>query len=453
MIKTNEFKSIIQIALPLIAAFLAQKSMQFIDTIMMGWIGPDALAAGALGTGIYMTILVFCMGTLSAVGVLISRARGAGDEADITISMCNGIVLTLLLCIPCMILIWESPRILLMIGEKAAVVQNTKLLLHALVLGFPGFLLFLIFREFVSSFSLTRIVMLVCFISMPFTFCANYVLIYGKYHFPALGIAGIGYAGAIVMWFMFLCLLIYSLKNPILKKFLSFKFFRIEKNKIYDILYIGIPSGTLFILESGMFLAATILMGYFGVTTLAAYQISMQCAIIAYAIPFALGMSTALLVGHAVGAKDIARAKQITTITMLMGLGIATLMAGFYIFTPNLLVKIFLQPGVKDYAQISHLAASFLFIAVFFQLFDAVQAIANGALRGLKDTFIPMLISVGCYWLIGVCGEYYFSFYTRLGPEGIWIGLTLGICSVGIILMYRLFKIFKKLQPCTNSPL
>jgi MATE family multidrug resistance protein len=439
MIKAHEIKSTMTLALPLIAAFLAQKGMQFIDTLMMGWLGPSALAAGALGTGLFVTTLVFCMGTLSAVGVFIARAKGAHDDVDLQSNLRHGIVLALCLSIPSMILIWFAPHLLTLIGQNQEVVDNVSRLLHGLVWGLPGFLLFLVFREFISVFALTRTVMLVAFSSLPLTFGLNYVFIYGTYGLPKLGIAGIGFAGAIIMWFMFLCLLIFSSSHSLLKNHVSFKSFKFDLNKIFDMLYIGVPSGSLFVLEAGMFLAAATLMGYFGVSALAAYQIAMQWAIISYSIPFALSMATALQVGHAMGEKNPSHAKRLAFINLGLGLLISALVAIIFITCPDTLIKIFSNYNEHS-LQTTNLAVTFLTIAAIFQCMDAVQGIANGALRGFKDTLIPMLLSAGCYWLLGVGSAYYLSFHTDLKARGIWYGLTLGICSVGIVLVLRLLK-------------
>lgn len=440
IIKHHEIKSITTLALPLIAAFLAQKGMQFIDTFMMGWIGADALAAAALGTSIFMTILVFGFGTLSAAGVFISRAKGANDDNDIQSSLKHGLCLALLLSLPCMFIIYIFPYFLPFLGENSEVVENTLLFLHGLVWGLPGYLLFTVMREFMSAFSFTRLVMFVALGSIPLTFLANYVLIYGKYGFPVLGIAGIGYAGAVIMWFMFFCLFMYSRRQALLKKYLSFNQFQFDYDKFKDMLYIGIPSGALLILESGMFLAAVLLMGYFGVEALASHQIAMQCVSMAYSIPFALSMATAIKVGHAAGAKDIKQAQSFAYHGLTIGLLLTSALAVIFIFAPHALASIFLTGTESDYQAISELAASFLSTAAIFQCFDGVQAIANGALRGLRDTLIPMLLSIGCYWIIGVGSAYFFAFHTSAGAKGIWYGLTLGLVSIGVILFVRLVR-------------
>lgn len=439
MIKLNAVKSLMTLVLPLMAAFLAQKGMQFIDTLMMGWIGPSALAAGALGTSLFMTVLVFCMGTLSSVGVFIVRAKGANDPEEIKTSLKHGLYIAVFLSLPCMLILWYSPYVLLNLGEDPDVIKNVCALLNGLVWGLPGFLLFLVMREFISAFSLTRVVMLVALGSIPVTFIGNYLLIYGKLGLPQLAVAGIGYAGAIVMWGMFLSLLIFSKKHPTLKKYSVLNSVKVDISKFKEILYIGLPSGALLILESGMFLFAAIVMGYFGMNALAAHQIAMQCSSIAYSVPFALSMATALQVGHALGEKNVDKAKQAVLIGLILGLFITALIAVFFILFRSQLTGLFLVGNESDFSKIKNLATQFLIISALFQCFDGIQSIANGALRGLKDTFIPMILSLGCYWILGIGSAYYFAFYTSAGPLGIWYGFTLGLTSIAIILTWRLF--------------
>jgi MATE family multidrug resistance protein len=447
----QNLKNIIIIALPLLAALLAQRAMQFIDSVMMGWLGPTALAAGAIGTAIFVTILLFCMGTLTSAGVYIARAKGANDIPDIKSTVQHGYCLALLLSIPCMLIIWFGHLVLLKIGQDVIVVENTRALLHGMVWGFPGALLFLVLRECVSAFSKTLIIMMISFLSIPLTFAVNYVLMYGKYHFPELGIAGIGYGSAIGMWFMFLSVLCYSKYHPLLKSHITLTVFQFNPTKFKDMLSIGIPSGTLFLLEAGMFLATAVMMGYFGVFALAAHQIALQCANIAYTLPPALAIATTLQVSHALGAQKIEQAKSITLISFSIALFISAIIAMLFIFAPTFLVELFLENGTPHFEETLLLTTSFLRIAALFLCFDAIQSVMSGALRGLRDTFIPMLISIVCYWILGVGAAYYLSMHTILGAKGIWYGLTLGLSSVAILLLRRFFMILKRFHSMRSS--
>ncbi len=442
--KLQQIKITTQLTLPLLAAFLAQKGMQLIDTIMMGWIGPEALAAGALGTAIFMTVTMFCRGIISAAGIFIVRARGAAQSDEIKSYLQQSVYLALLLSIPCMLTLWAVPSILIILGQQPAIVIKTKALLYGLVWGVPGFMLFLVYREFISAFSLIRIVMVVTLGSLPLTFMANYLLIYGKLGLPALGITGIGCATALVMWFMFFCLWIYSKKHPNLKPYVTAKRLPLEWRKIIDLLRIGVPSGISAVLDSLMFLAAAMMVGYFGVVALASFQIAMQWVSIAFNVPLALGIITSLQIGHAIGSGDAIQAKRAASVGLAMTLIISVILVMPFFLAPEALVRVFLSTSEPGYQQILATAASFLAVAALFQCFDALQVVTNAILRGYKDTMMPMVYNLGCYLLIGIGGGYYLSFHTTIGAIGVWYGLTLAICSAAILLLWRFFSRLKQ---------
>ncbi len=445
LITLPEIRAVAKLALPLMAAFLAQKGMQLVDTVMMGWIGPDALAAGALTLVTFMTLIVFCIGTLSAVGIFCAHARGANTLLGVTTALQNGLCLALLLALPLMLIVWHIPTLLLATGQVPIVVHNSQLLLHSIVWGVPGYLLFFVGREFVSAFSLTRVVMLINFISLPITFAANYVLIYGKYGFPALGIQGIGIASASVMWLMFFSLLVYCLKHHVLKPYVHQLFaVKISYQKIKDMLRVGIPSGILFILDMSMFTVATLMIGQFGADDLAAYQIAVQCAAVVYTVAFALSMTTSILVSHSVGSNNIPAARRYAGFCYAVSFIFSASIALTFMLIPDTFVRLFLSLDVSGSDLVRQRADTFLEIAAWFVCFDAVLAIAIGILKGFKDTFMPMLLSVGGYWILGIGGGYFLAFHTPLGVEGVWYGLILGIFSVAVILTARCVQRFRR---------
>lgn len=442
LIKTHELKSMTMLALPLMAALLAQKGMQVIDTIMLGWFGPVALAAGALAVTTFITVVVFCMGTLSVVGVFIMHARGADQHADdIKSILQQGFCLALLLAVPGMLLVWQVPAILLKVGQDAAIVANVRLILHSWVWGLPGYLLFLTMREFIAAFARTRIIMLITLCSIPLTFIFNYVFMYGKYGMPSLGIAGIGVAGAIVMWLMFLSALFYSRSQTLLKPYIQhINPLWINYRTLKSMIYLGVPSGVMLVLDMGMFSVAAIMIGYFDTADLGAFQITMQCAAIAFTFPAAWSMIIALQVGHAVGAKDISRAARYAYFGLGVSLLISLSIAMLVIFFPRIIVGLFLAASDANVEHVRQVSLSFIKVVALFLCFDALQIIANGILRGFKDTFIPMLLSVGCYWGLGLGSAYFLAFHTPLDAIGVWYGLTLGICSVAMVLLLRFFQ-------------
>ena len=245
------------------------------------------------------------------------------------------------------------------------------------------------------------------------------------------------------MWFMFLCLFVYSKKNAALKPHAGLLTQKIQWRSVSALLALGLPSGLYLVLDMSLFLATALMMGYFGTDALAAYQITSQCIAVAYAIPFSLSMTTALMVSHAVGANDPQQAKRIIAMALIIGLILSGCIAFFWVIFPAVIVRVFLSPGQADFATLQHLIEAFLAIVSFLLCLDAVQTIINGALKGLKDTFMPMLLSIGCYWILGIGGTYYLAFHTPLGADGIWYGVILGIGSTAAILIVRFFYVKK----------
>jgi len=437
-IRLNDIKQLCLNAWPLVAAFLAQKGIQIVDTLMLGWLGPDALAAAALANSCFLLIVVFCMGSISAVGIYIVGARGSHQPLDIKHSLQSGMYLAVFLSLLGMLVIWQTPRLLEKLGQNPHVVANTRLFLHGLVWGLPGFLLFLVYREFLAAFELASCVLAVCLLSIPLTFCLNYLLITGLFGLPKLGISGIGYAGALVQWFMFLSLFIYSKKHLSLNQHLpKLVDWRISYAKIFALFRLGLPSGIILVLDVSLFASAALMIGHFGVEPLAAYQISMQCGTVAYAIPVGLSMATALQVSHARAANNLTQAKNYAYTGLFLGLSITALIALLFIFFPNWLIGPFLDKDALAGSLVYYYALDFLAIVGLFQCFDALQVILNGALKGFKDTFIPMLLCIVCYWIVGMGMAYYLAFYTSLAAKGVWYGLTLGIFSAALVLVLR----------------
>ena len=439
-IKFDELRKVVLFTSPLVVGFLTQKAMQFIDTYMLGWLGPGALAAAVIATNIFIMILVFSMGALSVVGVFIVQANAANKPKDVVINLQNGVFLALLLSLPSMALVWFVPYALVKLAIAPDVLQNIKLLLHALMWGLPGYLLFLVFREYISAFFKTRIILLISAVSLILAAVGNYVLIYGKYGFPALGIAGVGYAGSCVMWFMFLALFVFSLSSVELKKHLALTTMKFSFSRLKSMLAVGASSGMLFMLEGGMFLLAALLMSNFGVNALAAHQIVIQCMNIAYAIPSGLSMAAALLIGHSVGENDYSKMKRMASICYGLGIAVSLIVSAIFVFAPHALVSIFLKPNCVGYHEIVMYSISFFAIAAVFQTADMLQTITNGVLRGFKDTQIPLFISLACYWLLGIPCAYYLSSYTSLGAKGIWYALGISLASASVILLIRLFN-------------
>jgi MATE family multidrug resistance protein len=442
-----DFKRTLHLALPISTMLVAQKALQLINALMMGLLGAVYLAAGALSTSIYTAFLIIGIGILNTVGILIAHSYGANSKEGVTTNLHHGLYVSFILSFSCMVAVWHAPALLSLIHQNPQVVELTKQFLHAVLWGYPALLGFATLREFVSALNYPRIVMIVSCGAIPLNVVLSYILMYGKFGFPLLGIAGIGYGNAITEWAIFFALLSFIAKNSYLSTYASFlKPSPIKWQTLGEIFRIGVPGSITSFLETVMSASLVMLMGYFGVVALAAHQIAFQCATFVYMVPLGISLAMGLRVGHMVGEQHISRALRTIYIGLGIGMCFSIIVILIFVLFPGVLVNLFIHPNETNYREVSHLAILYLTIAALFQCFDTLQVILIGCLRGLKDTFIPMLIAIFSYLFIALGGGYLLAFKLQLRGVGLWWGLALGLGFSSMLLLWRLHKKIKKLD-------
>lgn len=435
----QEIREALRLSMPLMAALLAQIGMETVDVLMMGRLSTKALAAGALGSAVYLSLLIFCVGMLLAVGVLVARYHGGRKPKSISKVLWQGVYLALALSVPCILLMIVSDRLLMAIGQEPSLVALMDIYLYALAWGVPATLLFLCFREFLSGLGHPRIIMVISLIALPCNALVNYILMFGKLGFPKLGLAGIGYATSLIDWAMFITLILFIYSQKRLRRYLLMRQRQFSWVLIQEIVKIGWPVGVMMALEIGLFSISSIFMGYFGEYSLAAHQIALQCLSLVFMLPLGIGQAAGILVGHALGAKDPEKAKRMVYINLAIGQIIAVFTALIFFIVPQFLIGLYVNLQRVN-PQVINLGVNFLFLAALFQFGDALQVIANGALRGYKDTFIPMLLGLLSYWIIGLGSGYYLAFVRGWQGVGLWCGLAIGITISGLLLFCRLYR-------------
>lgn len=434
----QEVRATLVLAGPVVAAMLAQNSMGFVDTVMVGRLGKEALAGVALGNMAYFFVLILCMGVVMAVGPMVSQAFGAREEDAIGRSTRQGIWLGSVLAVPAMVALYFAGDLLLLAGQNPETVAMTQGYLRAIMWGFMPALWFIALRSFAEGVSRPWPVTLIALVGVGLNVVANGVLMFGKYGFPALGLVGTGWATTIVSWFLFIALAAFMHSSRVFRRYHVFaKLGRPDAHYFRELLRIGWPIGISLGIESGLFTVTAYLMGLLGSTALAAHQIALQSAAFTFMVPLGIGIAASVRVGHAVGRKDGAGVRRAGYVGI--GLGSLFMLCSAIVFwtLPEYVVALYLDlddPANRDVVQ---LALSLLGIAAVFQLFDGIQVSAGGALRGLKDTRVPMVLGFISYWLIGLTTGYTLCFVMDYGAAGLWWGLVVGLGAASLALVWR----------------
>ncbi len=434
----REIKDTIGLAAPVVATQVAQISMGFVDTVMVGHLSSDALAGIALGNSVFFTTIVVAMGIVMAAGPMVSQAFGAGDDEGVARSVRQGLWLAGVLTIPCMLIVWNAGSVLVWIGQDASTVQLTEAYLRAISWGTFPFLGFVALRSFVEGVSRPRPATLISVAAVFLNVGANYVLMYGKLGLPALGLVGTGWASTLVFWFMMLALVGVTQASPTFTEFSVFAHLRRPDPQYFrESFRIGWPIGVSYGVESGLFLVTALFMGLMGTVALAAHQVAIQCAAFTFMVPLGIGIATSVRVGQAIGRSDPGGASRAGFVGI--GLAAAFMFGAAVLFwtVPRGIVGLYLDLDDPANRDVVGLATSLLAVAAVFQIFDGVQVSAAGALRGLKDTRRPMLIGFVSYWIVGLSAGYYLGFTMDLGPRGLWWGLVVGLAAAAVLLSIR----------------
>ena len=433
----SEVRATVAVAGPLAAANLAQMAMGFTNTVMVGSLGSAALAAAGLGASLYFTVALVCSGILTAVAPLAAHAIGAGDNHRAGRVAGAGLVLAALLAVPVVAALLAANRLLVVLGYEPALAAEIGRFLGAIAWAAPGFLGFAVLRSFLVAASHSRTVMIALILGIPMNAGLNWILIFGHLGAPALGIAGSGCATAIIQWLMFTGLGIYALSAPSLAEYRMRPSLR-GWNEVGRILRLGLPIGGILGLEIGVFATTGILMGLLGADALGAHQLVMNCISVVFMVPLGIAQAATVRVAVALGSRAPAAARRAGVVALALGVAYMAIMAGVLLAAPRAIAKIYVDIDAPANHGLVVIALYLLAIAALFQIFDGVQAIAAGALRGYRDTAVPLLIAVVGYWGIGFTGGWLLAFPAGYGPIGLWSGLAIGLAAVALMLTVRL---------------
>ncbi len=449
----QEFFALIKLAFPLVLAHLAQHTISFVDTLMVGRLGNDAIAGIALGSTTFYFVVFAISGVLLGVSPIVSQAKGANDETKIAAVLRQAILLSALLLIPCWLLLQNGEALFHWMKQPPDVAQQSGEYLKAISWGLLPNFIFISLRSALESLADTRPVLIISCFNVTLNIVANEILMFGHFGLPELGLVGTGYASAIVMWCACLMLIFYfRLKYGHLNIFTFEQLLsRQSRSQLWELIRIGVPIGITIGFEISMFSASTFGMGWFGKDALAAHQIALQTASIAFMIPLGISIAASARVGQLMGGNDLQGA-QVAGYTGIVVSGMIMVATGLcFIFLPRNLIAIYLDIADPENSVVVAKAVSFLFIAAAFGVFDGLQVGGSMALRGLKDTRAAMVITMIAYWGCGITSGAIFAFTLGKGGEGLWYGLTVGLAVASVILVLRFRSHFDADEPCGLS--
>lgn len=431
-----------RLAAPMALTQLSQIAMMSTDLAFIGRLGGDAVAAAALAGTVYFVGSTFGMGLMSAVAPLAAQAYGAADAGLVRRALRVGLWAGLFIALPIMLIALNGEAILLALGQAPGVAHLAQNYLAGLAWGIAPMLSFLALRSFMGAVNRPEPVLWITLAAIPLNALLVYPLLYGQWGFPQLGLTGVGLATSTVNLGTFLAGLWFATcRAPFRDYHVLARLQRIDWRLMRQLLVIGAPISLSFLLEYGLFSAAAILMGLISTAALAAHQIALQITAILFMVPFGISMAATVRVGHATGRNDTIGVRRAGLMAMLLGVSLAVLFTVGIILARYDIVQLFLGSGLADAEATAALAATLLLVGTTFFITDALQTIAVGALRGIKDTRVPLLLAVLGYWLIGFPASYVLGLRTALGATGIWIGLSLGTAIYAALLVMRFLRL------------
>lgn len=443
----SHYRKNLLLAYPVMLSQLGHVLVGVADSVMVGRLGAEPLAAAALANVIFHILMTFGIGVSYAITPLVAAADGEGIIVKSSEALKHGTIINFVISIILGLLVFIGGHSLYYFDQPVEVLKLAIPYLWIITASIIPLMLFQSARQFAEGLSQTRQAMYITVGSNVINIILNYILIYGKLGFPAFGLNGAGYATLISRILMAAWMWIYVLKSSRYKPYFQMmKEVVVNKSMTRKMLRIGLPAGFQFFFEVGAFGFSSIMIGWLGARALAAHQIAINMASISYMMATGIAAAATIRVGNQLGRKDIPTLRMaafssfVMVIVFMLGFAITFILGRHYF--PSLYI---------NDVEVVSLASSLLVIAAFFQLSDGVQVVGLGALRGLADVKIPTFITFFAYWIIGLPVGYYLGFKLNMGVEGIWYGLLTGLTVASILVVARFQIITKNIQLKMNS--
>jgi MATE family, multidrug efflux pump len=435
----------LQLGLPLVGAQLAQIAIATTDTVMIGWLGARQLAAGVLGAQSFFMVLMLGSGFAFAVMPMVAQSHGAGDDRSVRRSTRMGLWIVAIYAAVMMVPLWHIQAFLVATGQdpKIAALSGEYIRIMQWAL-FPA-LFTMTMRSFLASLEHARIVLVATIMAAIVNALLNYMLIFGNWGAPALGLKGAAIGSVASSTLSFVFLFTYSVVTPAIARYeLQVRFWRPDWQAFREVFQLGWPISITVIAEVGLFAASSLLMGWVGTIELAAHGIALQLASLVFMVPLGLANAGTIRVGNARGRGDAANMRRAALSVLAIAAIVGVMGAVLFVTWPQPLVGLFVDESNPGGADVAAYAAPLLAVAATFQLFDCLQVVGAGLLRGLKDMRMAMVVATVSYWGVGMPLAYYLAFAVGLGGIGVWFGLASGLAVAAVCLNLRYFYLARR---------
>lgn len=424
-------RELLRLAIPIVTVQVGLMLMGVIDTIMVGHISAEALAAVALGNLYFFAIGTFCIGVLLALDPIIAQAVGARDHAGIARGMQRGFWIAGGLTVFMSALLPFSGIVLTAFRQPAEVVPIAATYVLVILPSVLPFLAFTVLRQSMQAMGHLAPIVWTIIGANVLNLLLNWILIYGRLGIPALGVTGAALATTISRFVMIAAMLLAGWSY--LHTYFQRRNDVVLLKPIVRMLKLGLPIGVAAFLEFSNFAGIALLMGFLGTNEVAAHQVAINIASLTFMVPMGVGAAASVLIGNAIGRSDTPGARRFAKAALMLGVGFMSVSACVMLAVPDLLANIY-----TDETAVLAIAVTLLPVAGVFQIFDGLQVVGAGVLRGTGDTRVPMMIGLAGFWLIGMPISIYFGLYTDARAVGLWWGFVAGLASVAILLLFRI---------------
>ena len=420
----------LRLALPVVVVQVGLMFMGVVDMLMVGRVSAEAIAAVAAGNLYFYGSSIFGVGMLMALDPLVAQAVGAKDEPAIARAVQRGILISLMLTIVSSLLLLGAEPVLRAARQPEEVVPLAAAYAHAVIPGMLPFFVFVVIRQTLQARHRLAPVVVAIILANLANVALNWVFIFGHLGAPRLGVVGAAVATSIGRWLMQVFLLLGSWRD--LAPSLAWRRDALAARPLLRMIALGAPIGAQMELEYGVFAVSGLMMGWIGTTALAGHQVALNLASLTFMVPLGVSAAAAVLVGNAIGRGDTPEARRAASAAVIIGVSFMVVSATVFLLAPGFFARLY----TTDEA-VAAVAAMLIPIAGVFQVFDGIQVVSIGILRGAADTRTPMLVNVLGFWLIGLPVGWWLGIHRGQGPSGLWWGLTTGLVVVSLFLIAR----------------